>query len=59
MTVKKNPKSVEKLQKNPPTVVRSLAKAIHQQAMDLWQPETPSSMERLIRALGSKEKHDT
>jgi hypothetical protein len=52
---KKSPKLVKK----PPVVIRSLAKAIHQQAMELWQPDTPSSMERLIRGLGSKRDRDT
>ncbi len=54
MTVKKNPKSVEK----PRVVIRSLAKAIPQQAMELWQPDTPSMMKRLIRDLGSKHDSD-
>lgn len=30
-----------------------LAKVLHQQALELWQPPTPSPMEQIIRGLES------
>ncbi len=55
---KKSPKSQKKNLKMSVIKDPSLAKAIHQQAMELWRPDTPSSMERLIRGLGSTKDRD-
>jgi len=38
------------------TISPKLAEVLHQQALELWQPPTPSPMEQLLRSL--MPKHD-
>jgi hypothetical protein len=46
---------MRKIRQTPPKVSVSveLAKVLHQQALELWQPPKPSPMEQIIRGLKS------
>jgi len=46
------PKTRQKLRKRL-TISPKLAEVLHQQALELWQPPTPSPMELIIRGLKS------
>jgi len=39
--------------RKPPAISLELAEVLHQQALELWQPPTPSPMEQIIRGLKS------
>jgi hypothetical protein len=46
-------RKIRQTPRKPPktSVSVELAKVLHQQALELWQPPTPSPMEQIIRGL--------